>query len=58
MKHSLEPVAAQIALEKSQPVYIVREPNGKETLTLAIPGSIEWKKRKFEWIKTIKPGTT
>ena len=46
--------AAQIkAISLGRPLYIVRLPNKQYKITSYFPHSPDWKREKYEWVRTI-----
>jgi hypothetical protein len=47
--------AITLANDKREITYVVRGPDKALCVTSYKPGTIEWRRAKFEWIETIRP---
>ncbi len=55
MSNDLRTKAREMAARLGRPVYIVKDKDKKLTVVSHMPGSIEWRSGKYEWVETIKP---
>jgi len=54
-EHELIRPAMIKACAYGRPLYIVQMPNKKFKITYHIPHTIEWKREKLEWVRTVHP---